>query len=183
MKDVVQIVHLPSVVQSELYKATRKHFVRKENLNNDIYSTIRLHLFNNSQSSTPFSVISNARILIVHLFPIWFEWKQRVHALLMTENNVCTLHPSNALQNGTTLTHREREETNCWINVIIFIFFAYKKYYRCFIKFKLNHWWQMDYFDNVFHTFLDLNNVIYLVVNGTVTSAYYLNKMLTFVSL
>ncbi len=41
----------------------------------------------------------------------------------------------------------------------------------------------MDYFDNVFHTFLDLNNVIYLVVNGTVTSAYYLNKMLTFVSL
>ncbi len=28
----------------------------------------------------------------------------------------------------------------------------------------------MDYFDDVFHTFLDLDSVIYYVVNGTVTS-------------
>ncbi len=28
----------------------------------------------------------------------------------------------------------------------------------------------MDYFDNVFHTFLGLDSVIYLVVNGTVTT-------------
>ncbi len=28
----------------------------------------------------------------------------------------------------------------------------------------------MDYFDDVFHAFLGLNSVIYLVVNGTVTS-------------
>ncbi len=32
--------------------------------------------------------------------------------------------------------------------VVIFVFFAYKKYFRRFIKFRLNHWWQMDYFDN-----------------------------------
>ncbi len=28
----------------------------------------------------------------------------------------------------------------------------------------------MDYFDDVFNTFLDLDSVIYLAVNGTVTS-------------
>ncbi len=28
----------------------------------------------------------------------------------------------------------------------------------------------MDYFDDVFHSFLGLDSVIYLVVNGTVTS-------------
>ncbi len=50
--------------------------------------------------------------------------------------------------------------------VVIFIFFAYKKYSRHFIKFRLNHWWQMDYFDDVFHSFLDLDSVIYLAVDG-----------------
>ncbi len=53
--------------------------------------------------------------------------------------------------------------------VVIFIFFAYKKYYRCFITVRLNHWWQMDYFDDVFHTFLGLDSVNCLEV-GTVTS-------------
>ncbi len=38
----VRIVHLPSVAQSELYETTRIVFVRKENKNNDIYSTICL---------------------------------------------------------------------------------------------------------------------------------------------
>ncbi len=41
---------------------------------------------------------------------------------------------------------------------------------RRFITLQLNHWWQMDYFDDVFYTFLDLDSVIYLAVNGTVTS-------------
>ncbi len=43
--------------------------------------------------------------------------------------------------------------------VVIFIFWV-----------RLNHWWQMDYFDDAFHTFLGLDSVIYLAVNGTVTS-------------
>ncbi len=54
--------------------------------------------------------------------------------------------------------------------VVIFVFFAYKKYSRSFIMLWLNHWWQMDYFDDVFHTFLGLDSGIYLAVNGTVTS-------------
>ncbi len=35
MKNIVKIVHLPSVVQSELYEATRIFFLCKENSNND----------------------------------------------------------------------------------------------------------------------------------------------------
>ncbi len=55
--------------------------------------------------------------------------------------------------------------------VIIFIFFAQKKCSRRFSKFRLNHGWQMDYIDNVFHTLMNLNllDIIYLAVNGTVT--------------
>ncbi len=53
--------------------------------------------------------------------------------------------------------------------VVIFVFFAYKKYSRSFTMLRLNHWWQMDYFGDVFHTFLGLDSVNYLAVNGTVT--------------
>ncbi len=89
---------------------------------------------------------------------------------LMTENSVRCLRPSDTFQNGATLTQRDRNETNCWINVFIFIFFAYKKYSRRFIKFRLNLWWQMDYSDDAFHTFTDVDSAIYYAVNGTVTS-------------
>ncbi len=50
--------------------------------------------------------------------------------------------------------------------VIIFVLFTYKNYYCRFITLQLNHWWQMEYFGDVFHTFLDLDSVIYLAVNG-----------------
>ncbi len=65
---------------------------------------------------------------------------------------------------------------------IFFIVFAMKMVYdadmalkgcstpKFFVKLRLNHWWQMDYFDNVFHTFLGLDSVNCLAVNGTVTS-------------
>jgi len=63
--------------------------------------------------------------------------------------------------------HRGEELLN---KVIIFVFFVYKKYYCRFIKLRLNHWWQMDYSDDAFHTFLDLDTVIYLAVYGTISS-------------
>ncbi len=116
-----------------------------------------------------FSVISNAWIRYFCSNQSVNKLTIHIHALLMPEKSVRTLRSSDALQNGTTLTQRDREETNCWINVVILIFFAYKKYSRRFIKFRLNHWWQMDYFDYVFYTFLCLDSVIYLAVNGTVT--------------
>ncbi len=42
MKNIVKIVHLSSVVQSQFYEVTRILFVSKESKNNDIYSTICL---------------------------------------------------------------------------------------------------------------------------------------------
>ncbi len=63
-----------------------------------------------------------------------------------------------------------RGEDELLNKVVIFVFFAYKKYSRRFIKFRLNYWWQIVYFDDVFDTFLGLDSVIYLAVNGTVTS-------------
>ncbi len=40
MKDIIKIVHLPSVVQSEFYEATRILFVCKENENNDLFNNL-----------------------------------------------------------------------------------------------------------------------------------------------
>ncbi len=49
-------------------------------------------------------------------------------------------------------TERQRGEEllkkYCYFN-----FFAYKKYSHRFITLGLNHWWQMDYFDDVFYTY------------------------------
>ncbi len=70
------------------------------------------------------------------------------------------------------------------LNKVISFFFVYKKYSRSFIMLRLNHWWQIDYFDYVFHTFLGLDSVNCLAVNGTVTSLpvfiqkSYLTKLL-----
>ncbi len=51
-------------------------------------------------------------------------------------------------------------EEKKWLNkVIIFVFFAHKKYSRGFIKLRLNHRCHMDYFNNVLTTFLDLEHV------------------------
>ncbi len=41
--------------------------------------------------------------------------------------------------------------------VIIFVFFAHKKYSRSFEKLWLNHWCNMDYFNDGLTTFLDLD--------------------------
>ncbi len=87
----------------------------------------------------------------------------------LTQNSIHCLRSADILQNGATVT-RMRRRDELLNKVDIFIFFAQKKFSRCFIKFRLNHCWQMDYFDDVFHTFLGLESVIYYAVNGTVTS-------------
>ncbi len=54
--------------------------------------------------------------------------------------------------------------------ITFLFFFPYKKYSRSFIMLRLNHWWQMEYSDHVFYTFLGLDSVNCLAVNVTVTS-------------
>ncbi len=73
----------------------------------------------------------------IHLIERCFRWFHpnqslskytiHIHALLMTENSIHTLRPSDALQIGATLTQRDREETNCWINDVIFYFLSQTK--------------------------------------------------------
>ncbi len=56
MKSIVKIVHLPSVVQSELYEATRILFVCKENKNNDF-----IQQFFSFASASYFSISESIR--------------------------------------------------------------------------------------------------------------------------
>ncbi len=56
---------------------------------------------------------------------------------------------------------------------IIFVFFAYKKYFRSFIKLRLNLWYHMNYFINVFTTFLGLERGSCIAVK--------VRKLLTFI--
>ncbi len=43
--------------------------------------------------------------------------------------------------------------------VVIFVFFAHKKYSRSFVELQLNHWCHMDYFNDVLTNFLGLEHV------------------------
>ncbi len=66
------------------------------------------------------------------------------------------------IQNGATVM-RELLKKSRYL-----YFLCVQKYSRRFIKFRLNHWCQMEYPGDAFDYFL--NSVSYLAVNGTVTS-------------
>ncbi len=63
----------------------------------------------------------------------------------------------------------EAEETIFWIKSLFCFLCTEKKSSRCFIKFRLNHWWQMAYYDDTFHTCMDLDSIIYYAINEKVT--------------
>ncbi len=50
----------------------------------------------------------------------------------------------------------DTEEKKLLNEVVILVFFAYKKYSRSFIKLQLNLWCHLDYFIDDFTTFLGL---------------------------
>ncbi len=52
--------------------------------------------------------------------------------------------------------------------VVIFVFFAHKKYSRSFVKLRLNPWCHMDYFNDLLATFLSLDGGSMLAVYGRV---------------
>ncbi len=94
----------------------------------------------------------------------------RIRALQMTENSVCTLRPSDVLQNGAMLIQRDREETNCWIHVFVY-FLCVQKVFSSLHKIHIEPLMTDGTIQTIcFYTFLCLNSVIYLAVNGTVTS-------------
>ncbi len=75
--------------------------------------------------------------------------------------SVRCLRSVDTLQNGAIGWHGGDELLN---KVIIFVFFAYKKYSCNFVKLRLNPWCHMDYFNDILATFLDLDRVNYIAV-------------------
>ncbi len=66
------------------------------------------------------------------LFMLWSEQKQCIRVVQLTQNSTRCLHSVDTLQYGT----RVKEETNCWIKSLFFVFFAHKKYSRSFVKLR-----------------------------------------------
>ncbi len=91
MKSITRVVHLPSVVQSEFYEATRILFERKENVN---ASSICSSAAASTQECSIFILIkvntSRIRILVL-------RWMQESVRCLRLMGNI---------QNGTTVTRR-----------------------------------------------------------------------------
>ncbi len=120
--------------------------------------TTRIHCFRSNQSINNIEDVS-----------VWCGWHRTAYAVYVQR-----IFSKMAL--------RWRRGDELLNKVVIFIFLAYKKYSRRFIKLRLNHWWQTDYSDNALHTFLSLDSVIYLAVNGTVTSLpVFIQNILHFV--
>ncbi len=65
--------------------------------------------------------------------------------------------------------------------VVIFVFFAHKKYSCRFIKLQLNHWCHMDYFDDVLTMFMDLDHVRILASMSGSKSSWNSSKISQFV--
>ncbi len=95
--------------------------------------------------------------------------RKRIRAVRLTQNSVRAICVQRIFSKMALHWRKGDELLN---KVVIFVcFFEYKKYSRSFIALRLNHWWQMDYSDNVFfYTFLGLDSVNCLAVNGTVTN-------------
>ncbi len=70
----------------------------------------------------------------------------------------------------------DMEEKKLLNKVIIFVFFAHKKYSRSFIKLRLNHRCH-DYFNNVLTTFLGLERGSCVAVYGGSESSWISSKI------
>ncbi len=94
------------------------------------------------------------------LFTLWSERKQfiRVHTLHTLFTYVILSKMVPGWRGGDELLDK----------VVIFVFFAHKKYSRSFVKLRLNHWCHMDNFNDVLATVLDLDRVRILAVYGRV---------------
>ncbi len=75
----------------------------------------------------------------------------------------------------------DMEENKLLNKVIIFVFFAHKKYSHSFIKLRLNHWCHMDNLNNVLPTFLGLERVSCMAVFAGSESSDFLKNILIYV--
>ncbi len=81
---------------------------------------------------------------------------------------------------GTVVNARQRltRKTRNLNKVVIFVFFAHKKYSHSFITLQFNHCCHMDYFINVLTTYLGLERVSCMAVNARSESSRISSKFL-----
>ncbi len=113
MKSIVRVVHLPSVVQSEFYEATRILFVRKENKNNETFSTIRLSVSPFWRSSTErkcvrSSVSANTRMRYFRSNQSINTRRIRILVLQLIQKSIRILRSVANPKNGATVMRRDR---------------------------------------------------------------------------
>ncbi len=70
------------------------------------------------------------------------------------------------------------EEKKLMNEAIILVFFAHNKYYRSFVKLRLNRWYHMDVFNDVLTTILGLERGSSLVVYGGSENSWFSPKFL-----
>ncbi len=136
--------------------------MRKENNNNTVYSAILLHESSAILESIPERNQSNECCL-----------RSACARCLLT---VTLIMFWGTLQNGG---RRLLMEKNCWINYVIIVFFAHKKYSCSFVKLRLNPWYHMVSLRIT--TFLCVDHGSILTVYGGSESSQILSKIYYFV--
>ncbi len=107
MEGIIKIVHLPTVVQSELYEETRIPFVHKENKNNDFILGRKLCML--------FCVICTTRVRSFHSNQSVNKRRRCIRVVQLKQNSIRSLRPADTLQNGATLMQRRRiVELSCY---------------------------------------------------------------------
>ncbi len=73
-------------------------------------------------------------------------WSTLQYHVSVAEYNVCAMEVHLTLtRNVICIMHFLTQKINCWVKQL----YLHKKYSRSLITLKLNHWCQMDYFNNV----------------------------------
>ncbi len=131
---------------------TRIHFVCKENKNYDFIQQFvsafplrhRSAILESIRwTQTVYAVHGYAFYIYLHFdlnensVSVWCGWHRTAYAVCIQR-----IFSKMAL--------RWRRGENCWIKSL-FLFSLHTK--SILITLRLNHWWQMGYFDDVFHTF------------------------------
>ncbi len=102
------------------------------------------------------SQVCSSQVSVWIMFGFWITFVNKLHM-----GSSLRLPPGD-----WSLQLRWRRGDELLNKVVIFVFFAYKKYSRSFVKLRLNPWCHMDYFTDLLATFLDLDLVRTLAVYG-----------------
>ncbi len=135
-------------------------------------------LFNNS--SPPSHPIAPFWKVSLHMRMFWSECKWHLNDTTCQRMWCCwhriayVVYVCDTLQNGTIGWQGEGE----LLKSSYFCLLCTQKYSRSFIKFRLNHWCHMDWFANVFGTFLGLERGWTILLRYQQSKEMFIHNML-----